>query len=81
MKRFFGMMPRDEVEVEKIFIDKKGLLATIQAGVNGWTVIYESADCSSKYQDMTCSTEENFNVAYSILINDLGEVNPKYVKR
>ena len=72
MKRFFGMMPSDEIEREERFKDKNDLAVVIQAGKNGWTIIY--ADGGSEYRDKTCSTEENFNEAYNIAKDRLGEL-------
>ena len=72
MKRFMGMMPSSEIEKEERFKDKYGLSIIIQAGKNGWTILY--ADGGSKYRDNTCSTEENFNEAYNTAKEDLGEL-------
>ena len=72
MNRMFGMMPSSEVEIEKIFIDKYNLRITIQAGPHGWTIIY--ADNSTKYNDCNASSEENFETAKKIAIDDLGEL-------
>ena len=72
MKRFMGMMPSSEIEKEERFKDKDGLSITIQAGKNGWTILY--ADGSSEYNDKTCSTEENFSTAYNIATDHLGEL-------
>ena len=36
MKRFFGMMPSDEIKKEEHFKDENNLEITIQAGENGW---------------------------------------------
>ena len=70
MRRFFGMMPNSEIEVERYYKDKNGYRITIQAGVNGWTIIY--ADSSTEFKDITTSTEENFNTAYDLAISRLG---------
>lgn len=72
MKRFFGMMPSSEIEKEKRFKDKCDLSITIQAGPNGWTVIY--ADGSTNYKDEVATTEENFNKAYKVATEALGEL-------
>ncbi len=61
MKRFFGMMPSDEVEISKRIKDKYGSGITIQAGKNGWTILY--ADYSSEYEDVESTAEKNFNTA------------------
>ena len=61
MDRMFGMMPSKEIEIEKIYKDVYGLKVIIQAGKNGWTVLW--ADCSSSYQDVEDTAENNFNKA------------------
>jgi len=76
MDRFFGMMPSNEIDVEKYYQDESGSRITIQAGLHGWTVIY--ADSSSQYNDIDATTEANFELAYSVALNSLGvlrEVN------
>lgn len=72
MKRFFGMMPSYEIEKEKMFRDKNYLSVTIQAGPNGWTVIY--ADGGTNYKDEVATTEENFDKAYKVATEVLGEL-------
>ena len=59
MNRFFGMMPSSEVEMSKMFVDDFGHKITIQAGKNGWTILY--ADSSSEYKDVVDTTDNNFN--------------------
>lgn len=70
MKRFFGMMPSTEIGIEKYYKDKNGYRITIQAGVNGWTIIY--ADSSTEFRDITTSTDENFKEAFDLAVNRLG---------
>lgn len=70
MRRFFGMMPSSEIGMERCYKDKDGYRITIQAGVNGWTIIY--ADASTEFKDITNSTEENFNAAYDLTVSRLG---------
>lgn len=70
MRRFFGMMSSSEIEVERHYKDKNGYRITIQAGVNGWTIIY--ADSSTQFKDITASTGENFNRAYDLAVSRLG---------
>lgn len=70
MRRFFGMIPSSEIGKERYFKDKDGYKITIQAGVNGWTIIY--ADSSTEFKDITASTEENFNTAYDLAVRRLG---------
>lgn len=70
MKRFFGMMPSTEIEIEKYYKDKDGYKITIQAGLKGWTIIY--ADSSTEFRDITTSADENFREAYNLAVNRLG---------
>lgn len=70
MRRFFGMMPSSEIEVERYYNDKDDYRIIIQAGVNGWTIIY--ADSSTQFKDITASTKENFNTAYDLAVRRLG---------
>lgn len=67
MKRFFGMMPSDEIEKEVIWIDdpESNFKETIQAGPNGWTIIW--ADGGSLYTDQTKGTEANYEEAVRYL--------------
>ena len=65
MKRFMGMMPSNEVKKEKRFDTGNGLIATVQAGENGWTILY--ADSSSEYKDVVDTTENNFDKAVEVL--------------
>ena len=78
MKRFFGMMPSTEIEIEKCYKDKDGYKITIQAGKNGWTIIY--ADYSTDFKDVISSANKNFEEAYNLAVNRLGtltEINAK----
>lgn len=67
MKRFMGMMPIDEIAKEQAFKDRRGFRITVQAGPNGWTVLW--ADHSSDYKDVTATTEENWKAALAYLAN------------
>ena len=69
MKRFMGMMPSEEIKKSKQFIDSSGLKITIDAGENGWTILY--ADSSSEYKDVVDTTENNFNAALTVLKSHL----------
>lgn len=76
MKRFFGLMPSNEIEITKTFKDDNGYEITIDAGKHGWTIIY--ADTATEYEDIDGTAEENFNRAYKILkshFDKLEEVN------
>ena len=77
MKRMFGMMPVDEIEKEERYEDTIGLKITIQAGPNGWSILY--ADSSSEWKDCVSTTEDNFNDAYKVATRRLGEVKKLYV--
>ena len=72
MNRFFGMMPCNEIEIEKTFKDSNGLLVRIEAGRNGWTILY--ADHSSKYEDIEDTAQNNFDKAFSIITKEFGEL-------
>ncbi len=70
MERFFGMMPSTEIEIEKSYKDKNDLTLRVQAGPNGWTIIY--ADGSSEYRDIEASAEENHKAAYERAVESVG---------
>ena len=72
MKRFFGMMPYDEIQMEKHYRTDLGVV-TIQAGVNGWTVIF--ADGGTIFKDEVNTVQANFKTAYDRLL----EIVPKGV--
>lgn len=73
MNRFFGMMPSTEVELSKRYIvGVMGGEVTIQAGKNGWTILY--ADSSSEYDDVVDTAENNLNKAYQILQSRFCEI-------
>lgn len=74
MNRFFGMMPSEEIKKERIFEDPTGLRVAIQAGPNGYSVLY--TDGNAQYKDIKASTDENFKTAYNIAKNNLGELIP-----
>lgn len=40
MNRFFGMMPSSEVQISKTFKDRNGRKIIIDAGKNGWTIMW-----------------------------------------
>ncbi len=65
MNRFFGMMPANEIEISKTFEDDMGLRITVEAGKNGWTIMY--ADSSSEYKDVVESSANNFLNAVEVL--------------
>ena len=67
MDRFFGMMPSKEIKLSKSYDDGHGMHIRIDAGPNGWTVIW--ADGGTNYKDNVGTTEENFQVAYDLMIS------------
>ena len=72
MRRFFGMMPSNEIEISKDFKDKNNYFVTIQAGPNGWTILW--ADGGSTYKDEEHSAQENFDIAYKTAVEMVGEL-------
>lgn len=74
MTRFFGMMPSNEVERQETHKDEFGYKVIIQAGPNGWSVIF--ADGSTRYKDEEHSTDENFNIAYDVAVDVVGALTP-----
>ena len=72
MKRIFGMMPSDEIEKRKRYKDKYDHAITIQAGPHGWTVIY--ADGGTEFKDEDDTTDNNFQKAYKVATDALGEL-------
>lgn len=77
MKRFMGMMPSDEIEKTVSFKEKLGTI-TIDAGPNGWTIIYP--DGSTIWKDNEgAGTEENYKVAAAVVYTQFGtleEIKP-----
>ena len=65
MKRFAGMMPSAEVKKEKHYKCKDGGTITVQAGPNGWTVIW--TDHGTNFKDTVATTEENFQTALKVV--------------
>lgn len=76
MKRFMGMMPSSCIEIRKDFKDKDGKKVHIDAGPEGWTVIY--ADGSTQYDDVVATSEDNYKAAYKIASKNLNliEIDP-----
>lgn len=74
MKRFFGMMPSSEIKrQEKFKVGIGQLIVNIQAGENGWAIIY--ADSSSDYKDEVDTTDNNFNKAMNVLKTHFNDIN------
>lgn len=72
MNRYMGLMPRKEIVKEIFYVDGNGLRITIQAGPNGWTIVW--ADGGTNYKDQEKTTEENFNEAYETAIGLIGSI-------
>lgn len=73
-KRFWGMLPSDEIEIEKRYRVGEGqLVVTIQAAKSGWTIIY--ADGGTSYEDKETSSEENFKKAFEVLNTQFDNIN------
>lgn len=72
MNRFFGMMPANQTEVTKHYRDEYNNKIMIQAGNEGWTVIY--ADHSCDFDDVTAPVEDNFKTAYTTAVDTLGRL-------
>lgn len=70
MTRFFGMMPRDCVEISRCFKDSSDLDIRIEAGPEGWTIVW--ADHSSDYDDVKDTSENNFKKAYDKAVDAVG---------
>lgn len=61
MTRFFGMMPCDEVKRESKYRLDDGGVVIVQAGPNGWSVLFP--DHSSEFRDVVATTRENYKEA------------------
>lgn len=58
---FFGMMPSDEIKRESKYRLENGGLVIVQAGPNGWSVLFPGN--SSEFKDVIATTRENFREA------------------
>lgn len=72
MKRIFGLMPSSEVEVSKRYHTGSGFHVTVQAGPNGWGLLF--ADSSAEGQDIVDTTEANVERAVAKLKSYFSEV-------
>ena len=78
MNRFFGMMPTNEIKkMESFTVDNNGEVI-IQAGENGWTILY--SDHSSKYKDVVDTTDANFDKAMEVLKLEFADIQPVTIK-
>ena len=83
MERFFGLMPSDKIEISEHYCDENELELIIEAGREGWTIIY--ADNSTEYEDTFDTADINFTKAYNRAVEVLGRLqksmpNPKVPK-
>jgi len=76
MKRFCGMMPFDEIKILKHYSTDVGTV-TVQAGVNGWTVIF--ADGYTVFKDTVGTVESNFETAYMLLLKKIPDSTIKEI--
>ena len=65
MNRFAGLMPVSEVKKERTYKTKDGHSVIVQAGPNGWTVIWP--DQGNNFKDNVADTEENFQTALVVV--------------
>lgn len=80
MKRFFGVMPAEEIHIKGMYRDSNNLLVTIEAGPNGWTIIW--ADHSVDYVDVVDTAKNNFKKAYDYVVVCLGPLEQcRYSKK
>lgn len=76
MQRFFGMMPQKEVTIQGSYVDGWGMKMTIQAGPNGWTILY--SDGSSDWCDEVNEDTVNFQKAYDIANESVGPLTKNH---
>ena len=80
MKRFMGQMPI--VEIKKTVTFKENIMGkciTIEAGPNGWTIVY--ADGGTEYKDNeSAGTEANYQEALSTLHTHFDAEDLKEIK-
>lgn len=58
MQRFMGLMPSSEVKKSRLWSDGMGKHCTVEAGPNGWTIVF--ADAGTQYKDAAVGTEVNY---------------------
>lgn len=72
MERISGLMPDDEVTIKKSYKDKYGAIMKIQAGPNGWTIIWPYPEkYPPTFKDITRDPQENFNEVYDEFIDTM----------
>ena len=73
MRRFFGMMPSNEVKRQETFKDGlTQLTVTVQAGGKGWTVLW--GDGSTDFKDNIDTVDNNFNKAMECLTKSISNI-------
>ena len=72
MNRFFGMMPSNCIEKEEHYRDSNGLSIIIQAGPEGWSILW--ADGGSNFKDADTTTDQNFDEAFKFATDVVGEL-------
>lgn len=65
MRRFFGMMPSNEVKMTNKYVTESGDKVVIEACEHGWTIIY--ADASTEFKDFDDTVQNNFDFALRVL--------------
>jgi hypothetical protein len=76
MKRFFGLMPANEVEIRHSYKDKYGFNITIEASSKGWTILW--ADYSTTFADIDDTAENNFQKAYDEAVSCIGKLTERH---
>lgn len=79
MKRFFGLMPIEEIEIRKNFVDPHNITISIEAGPNGYTIAW--GDGSADWEDICDTSENNFRKAYNIAneaVGPLRKINARF---
>lgn len=71
MNRFFGLMPADSVTIEKEYRDSCGMRVLIQAGPEGWTVVWGD-NSGTTWQDILNTPDVNFQKAYNAANENVG---------
>lgn len=74
MTRYMGLMPTNEIEKSITYQDHRNNRYAIDAGPNGWTIIYPLN--TVEFKDNETTTEENFNEAYNILKDKISSITP-----
>ena len=65
-------MSRDHVEISKSFKDSANFSVVIEAGSEGWSIIW--ADSGIDYRDEHDSAQNNFKKAYDMAVSTVGSL-------